>query len=86
VLGPTRDLPVASHDVVDGWGLRIPIPSEAIVMDGYKHWLQVDGSTGRIYIVQVGGFAGFMTVFGPFENDGCRLSLPDQVPWFWDLA
>jgi hypothetical protein len=68
--------------------MRLRLPAEALVMDGYQHWLHVDWTTGRIHIVQVGGFAGFLTVFGPFtEEDGCLAFLPPgHAPWFWDLA
>ena len=90
VLGPTRDLPVASHEILETGRLatRIRLPAEALVMDGYQHWLHVDWATGRIHIVQIGGFAGFLTVFGPFtEEDGClAFPPPGHAPWFWDLA
>jgi hypothetical protein len=89
VLGPTRDLPVASAEVLEGpRGARVELPAEGLVMDGYRHWLYIHPTTHLVYIVQVGGFAGFLTVFGPFNReDGCRaVPPPDQVPWFWDLA
>lgn len=48
---------------------RADLPVDSMVSDGYRHWLLVDGPGNAVYVVQVGGFAGTRTVYGPLPVD-----------------
>jgi len=48
---------------------RADLPVNSMVSDGYRHRLLVDGPGNAVYVVQVGGFAGARTVYGPLPVD-----------------
>lgn len=49
-------------------GVLLPI-SGAPVNDGYNYMLMVHGPSNSGYVVQLGGFAGSQTLFGPLRLD-----------------
>ena len=74
-LGPVRELPIAEAIPAENnaVGELTLLSSPGVVLDGYYHWLRIQRVSRLVYIVQVGGFAGARTVFGPFSAEhGCR--------------
>jgi hypothetical protein len=49
-------------------GVLLPI-SGARVNDGYNYMLMFHGPSNSGYVVQLGGFAGSQTLFGPLRLD-----------------
>lgn len=47
------------------------LSDQGVVADGYSHTLHVDPSTRTAYVVQVGGIAGYQTVYGPLPVPVC---------------
>ena len=54
-------------------GVLLPI-SGVPVNDGYNYMLMIHGPSNSGYVVQLGGFAGSQTLFGPLRLDtGCAV-------------
>ena len=54
-------------------GVLMPI-SGVPVNDGYNYMLMIHGPSNSGYVVQLGGFAGSQTLFGPLRLDtGCTV-------------
>lgn len=67
--GLTRDLPLADPSPsLDGSGMLYTLGDMGAIRDGYKHYLMLSADNKQIYIVQVGGFAGTQTIFGPLDT------------------
>jgi len=49
-------------------GVLLPV-SGMLVNDGYNYMLMVHGPSNSGYVVQLGGFAGSQTLFGPLRLD-----------------
>jgi hypothetical protein len=65
---PTTSMPLNDADVI----ARIELARPGVVSDGYRSTLLVHGPTRPGYIVQIGGFAGTKTVYGPLSlATGC---------------
>ena len=70
-LGPRRKfpevaaLPPQSEMVA---GVLLPV-SGVLVNDGYNYMLMLHGPSNAGYVIQVGGFAGSQTLFGPLPLD-----------------
>lgn len=70
-LGPRIKLPEATtlppqSEMIAG--VLLPI-SGTRVNDGYNYMLMVHGPSNSGYVVQLGGFAGSQTLFGPLRLD-----------------
>ena len=89
-VGPTRELPLVEggSTTFEDLGVLIPLSDPGLVSDGYYHWLRVQHATGLIYIVQVGGIAGWQTLFGPFTAEAGCLAYPrkESPPLLRELA
>lgn len=71
--GPVKHLPELAADTpLDDYSTYWPLAVPGIVSDGYQHWLAVSKSGSKAVILQIGGFSGSRTLFGPFETStGC---------------
>lgn len=69
----SASLPVAtsfpSGEELGDWIPLWPADGANHLADGYRHWLRLHKSTNMVYIVQVGGFAGTRTIYGPIPAD-----------------
>ena len=71
---PTTSMTLNDADVI----ARIELARPGVVSDGYRSTLLVHGPTHAGYIVQIGGFAGTKTVYGPLSlATGCA-GLPSR--------
>ena len=61
-----QELPVQLHGQ-----MGTVLSEQGQVLDGYRHVLHVEPAKNTAYVVQVGGFAGTMTVFGPLPVAAC---------------
>lgn len=78
--GFTRAIPAAaapdtSHD---GPFVRVALPDDSHVADGFRHTAVVDTRTHKAWILRTGGFIGVYEWYGPIDAgaaslDGCRL-------------
>ena len=67
MLGAHRSIPVAAKRPPDKELLAevLLAASGPLVHDGYNYMLLIHGPSNAAYVVQLGGFAGSQTVFGP---------------------
>lgn len=70
-LGPRIKLPEISalppqSEMIAG--VLLPV-SGTLVNDGYNYMLMFHGPSNMGYVIQVGGFAGSQTLFGPLKLD-----------------
>ena len=57
-------------------GVLLPVTG-MVVNDGYNYMLMLHGPSNSGYVVQVGGFAGSQTLFGPLRLDTeCTVPAP----------
>lgn len=57
--------------------LGTPLSDTGMVADGYRHTLHADTEARTVYVVEQGGFAGTVKVYGPLPLPQCRLRSGD---------
>ena len=62
--------------------IRVRVPDESNVLDGFHHTIVMDRSTKKVWILRTGGFVGVYQWYGPVDAidpslDNCRLEPTD---------
>ena len=65
--------------------VRVRMPDQNLVADGFRHAIVMDSSTKKVWILRTGGFAGVYQWYGPVDAvdpslDNCRLEPTDGAP------
>lgn len=65
--------------------VRVRVPDQANVADGFHHTLVLDRATRKVWILRTGGFVGVYQWYGPVDAvdaslDNCLLEPADNAP------
>lgn len=78
---PESAAPDTSHG---GPFVRVRMPDESSVSDGFRHTIVMDRTTRKVWILRTGGFVGVYQWYGPVDAvnaslDNCRLEPTDAT-------
>lgn len=76
-LGPRAEMPATASEMNPAETMaRIELAGPAMFSDGYRSTLLIHGPTNAGYIVQIGGYGGTQTVYGPLPLATACAGLP----------
>jgi hypothetical protein len=74
----------APDTTLGGPFVRVRMPDQANVADGFHHTIVMDRTTKKVWILRTGGFVGVYQWYGPVDAvdaslDNCRLEPTDDT-------